>query len=129
MAAQSDGKSSLEAAKASGDVATLLRALLRGENGGLAYGEQPKGLLKFHRYANGEVRTPLEEHLIEAAQYAAVNGTRCAGHGAAVAAHERANQTQRQAKRRCTLRSRRRTKRALRSAWPRCVRASRRRRA
>ena len=30
----------------------------------------PKGLLKFHRYADG-VRTPLEEHLVEGALYAA----------------------------------------------------------
>jgi hypothetical protein len=35
----------------------------------LNYGQLPKGLLKFHRYPN-ETRTPFEEHLIEAAEYA-----------------------------------------------------------
>lgn len=40
------------------------------ESAGLNYGQLPKGLLKFHRYAN-EVRTPLEEHLVEGALYAA----------------------------------------------------------
>lgn len=40
------------------------------EGVGLNYGALPKGLLKFHRYANG-VRTPLEEHLVEGALYAA----------------------------------------------------------
>ena len=39
-------------------VANLLEAA------GLNYGALPKGLLKFHRYADG-VRTPLEEHLVE----------------------------------------------------------------
>ena len=36
---------------------------------GLNYGSLPKGLLKFHRYAEG-ARTPLEEHLVEGALYA-----------------------------------------------------------
>lgn len=36
---------------------------------GLNYGSLPKGLLKFHRYADG-ARTPLEEHLAEGALYA-----------------------------------------------------------
>ena len=40
------------------------------ESAGLNYGALPKGLLKFHRYADG-VRTPLEEHLVEGALYAA----------------------------------------------------------
>ena len=40
------------------------------ETAGLNYGALPKGLLKFHRYADG-VRTPLEEHLVEGALYAA----------------------------------------------------------
>ena len=45
-------------------VANLLEAA------GLNYGSLPKGLLKFHCYADG-VRTPLEEHLVEGALYAA----------------------------------------------------------
>lgn len=40
------------------------------EPSGLNYGALPKGLLKFHKYP-GEVRTPLEEHLVEGAMYAA----------------------------------------------------------
>ncbi len=35
---------------------------------GLNYSELPKGLLKFHSYKEG-ARTPLEEHLVEAANY------------------------------------------------------------
>ncbi|MDH6353970.1 hypothetical protein M2132_000290 [Dysgonomonas sp. PH5-45] len=37
---------------------------------GLNYGNLPKGLLKFHRYANGYSCTPVEEHLKEGAIYA-----------------------------------------------------------
>ena len=40
---------------------------------GLNYGQLPKGLLQFHTYSD-EVRTPLEEHLVEAALYAASRG-------------------------------------------------------
>ena len=36
---------------------------------GLNYGSLPKGLLKFHKYKDGE-RTPFEEHLAEGAAYA-----------------------------------------------------------
>lgn len=39
---------------------------------GLNYGALPKGLLKFHKYPDGE-RTPFEEHLVEGAQYAMDN--------------------------------------------------------
>ena len=35
---------------------------------GLSYGTLPKGLIKFHRYADHS-RTPFEEHLVEAAVY------------------------------------------------------------
>ena len=40
---------------------------------GLNYGQLPKGLLQFHAYAD-EVRTPVEEHLVEAALYATSRG-------------------------------------------------------
>ena len=40
---------------------------------GLNYGQLPKGLLLFHRYEDGP-RTPMEEHLVEGALYAASNG-------------------------------------------------------
>ena len=36
---------------------------------GLGYGAKPKGVIKFHRYADGEVRTAIAEHLVEAATY------------------------------------------------------------
>nr|MBP7471604.1 DUF4301 family protein [Prevotella sp.] len=40
---------------------------------GLNYGQLPKGLLLFHDYEDG-ARTPMEEHLVEAALYASSNG-------------------------------------------------------
>ncbi len=40
---------------------------------GLNYGQLPKGLLQFHAY-DEEIRTPLEEHLTEAALYGASSG-------------------------------------------------------
>ena len=40
---------------------------------GLNYGQLPKGLLLFHNYEDGP-RTPMEEHLVEAAMYASSNG-------------------------------------------------------
>lgn len=49
-------------------VANLLEAK------GLNYGQLPKGLLQFHEYSHDEVRTPMEEHLVEAALYASSNG-------------------------------------------------------
>lgn len=51
--------------------ATVLTFLLTEE--GLEYGTLPKGLLKFHRYADGP-RTPVEEHLVEGAAYANSDG-------------------------------------------------------
>ena len=49
----------------------VVRELLGAE--GLNYGALPKGLLLFHSYDDGP-RTPLEEHLVEAALYAASDG-------------------------------------------------------
>ena len=46
----------------------VVAALLNPE--GLNFGQLPKGLLLFHLYADGSVRTPLEEHLVEGALYA-----------------------------------------------------------
>ncbi len=48
------------------EYATILRLILTEE--GLNYGGLPKALLKFHDYPEG-CRTPLEEHLVEAAFY------------------------------------------------------------
>ena len=46
----------------------VVAALLNPE--GLNFGQLPKGLLLFHLYTDGTVRTPLEEHLVEGALYA-----------------------------------------------------------
>ncbi len=46
---------------------SILEALLTEK--GLDYGSLPKGLLKFHAYADGKTRTPVEEHLVEGATY------------------------------------------------------------
>jgi Domain of unknown function (DUF4301) len=48
-----------------------LKALLN--ETGLGYGSLPKGLLAFHQYEVG-ARTPVEEHLVEGANYAHSNG-------------------------------------------------------
>jgi Domain of unknown function (DUF4301) len=44
---------------------------------GLKYGWLPKALIPFHLYPAGEVRTALEEHLFEAAQYVRSSGDVC----------------------------------------------------
>ncbi len=49
------------------DYRPIVRALLHAE--GLNYGNLPKGLLSFHSDKNGP-KTPLDEHLVEAAKYA-----------------------------------------------------------
>ena len=49
----------------------IIRYLLEPE--GLNYGNQPKGLLLFHRYPD-KIRTAVEEHLVEAALYACNDG-------------------------------------------------------
>ena len=36
---------------------------------GLGYGAKPKGVIKFHRYADGECRTAFAEHLVEGQAY------------------------------------------------------------
>lgn len=56
----------LETALSNKEYPAILSALLT-ENG-LDYGGLPKGLLKFHKYGSA-ARTPLEEHLVEGANY------------------------------------------------------------
>ena len=58
----------IEALMKEGSYKKVVAALLKEE--GLNYGNLPKGLLKFHNYEQGN-RTPLEEHLVEGALYAA----------------------------------------------------------
>lgn len=56
---------------AEGNYKAIARNMLSKE--GLNYGQLPKGLLLFHNYEDGP-RTPMEEHLVEAALYASSNG-------------------------------------------------------
>lgn len=56
---------------AAGSYKAVAANMLKGA--GLNYGQLPKGLLLFHKYADG-ARTPMEEHLVEGARYAASNG-------------------------------------------------------
>ena len=56
---------------ASGDYKAVAACMLQAS--GLNYGQLPKGLLLFHNYPEGP-RTPMEEHLVEGALYAASNG-------------------------------------------------------
>ena len=48
------------------NLSNLLEFLL--SESGLNYGNLPKGLLKFHKYTDGE-RTPFEEHIVEGVDY------------------------------------------------------------
>jgi len=65
--AMADKQLDLDAEIQKGNFRLIVQYLLEGE--GLNYGNLPKGLLLFHRYEN-EIRTALEEHLLEAALYA-----------------------------------------------------------
>ena len=61
----------IEALIAEGNYKAVAAQMLKAE--GLNYGQLPKGLLLFHNYPEGP-RTPMEEHLVEGALYAASNG-------------------------------------------------------
>ena len=61
----------IKALKAEGNYKAVAANMLKAE--GLNYGQLPKGLLLFHNYPEGP-RTPMEEHLVEGALYAASNG-------------------------------------------------------
>ncbi|MCR4921138.1 MAG: DUF4301 family protein [Bacteroidaceae bacterium] len=61
----------VDALIAQGDFKEVVAQLLGAD--GLDYGNLPKGLLQFHTYPD-EARTPLEEHMAEAAQYASSQG-------------------------------------------------------
>lgn len=50
-----------------GDFSTVINFLLKEQY--MGYGSLPKGLLKFHSYGHTQ-RTPLEEHIVEGAEYA-----------------------------------------------------------
>lgn len=65
------GKTAAEL-KAEKQYKTIVKAIIYPD--GLNYGALPKGLLTFHRYADGSVRTPLEEQMTEGAQTAESGG-------------------------------------------------------
>ena len=67
---KNEGKG-IKALIAEGNYKAVAANMLKAE--GLNYGQLPKGLLLFHNYAEG-ARTPMEEHLVEGALYAASNG-------------------------------------------------------
>lgn len=56
---------------ADGNYKAVAANMLKAE--GLNYGQLPKGMLLFHKYDDG-ARTPMEEHLVEGALYAASKG-------------------------------------------------------
>ena len=60
---KNEGKG-IKALIADGNYKAVAANMLKGE--GLNYGQLPKGLLLFHKYAEG-ARTPMEEHLVEGA--------------------------------------------------------------
>lgn len=49
--------------------AALLDIVAETGAAGLGYGSKPKGVLKFHKYDSGELRTAFAEHLVEAQDY------------------------------------------------------------
>lgn len=67
---QNDGKRIKELI-ADGNYKAVVANMLEAK--GLNYGQLPKGLLLFHNYEDGP-RTPMEEHLVEAALYASSKG-------------------------------------------------------
>ena len=70
-ACQKNQGKGIKALIAEGNYKAVAANMLKAE--GLNYGQLPKGLLLFHNYAEG-ARTPMEEHLVEGALYAASNG-------------------------------------------------------
>jgi len=67
---KNEGKS-IKSLMAAGCYKAVAANMLKPE--GLNYGQLPKGMLLFHSYQDG-ARTPMEEHLVEGALYAASNG-------------------------------------------------------
>ena len=67
---KNEGKG-IKALLAEGNYKAVAANMLKAE--GLNYGQLPKGMLLFHKYAEGP-RTPMEEHLVEGALYAASKG-------------------------------------------------------
>lgn len=86
-AALAADQTTLDACVQRGEVRPVLDALLRANGLGLA--ERPKGLIPFHRYADGS-RTAFEDHLVEAAALAAASDGAMKLHFTVSAEHEEA---------------------------------------
>ncbi len=71
VACQKNEGKGIKALLAEGRYKAVAAQMLKKE--GLNYGQLPKGMLLFHKYAEG-ARTPMEEHLVEGALYAASKG-------------------------------------------------------
>ncbi|SNU02912.1 protein of unknown function [Prevotellaceae bacterium MN60] len=71
VACQKNNGKDIKTLMAEGNYKAIAANMLKAE--GLNYGQLPKGLLLFHNYPEGP-RTPMEEHLVEGAMYAASNG-------------------------------------------------------
>ena len=71
VACQKNNGKDIKTLMAEGNYKSIAANMLKAE--GLNYGQLPKGLLLFHNYPEGP-RTPMEEHLVEGAMYAASNG-------------------------------------------------------
>ena len=69
MCLKNEGKS-IKALIAAGNYKAVVANMLNPE--AMNYGQLPKGMLLFHKYPEG-ARTPMEEHLVEGALYAASN--------------------------------------------------------
>ena len=70
MCQKNEGKG-VKALMADGNYKAVVANMLKPE--AMNYGQLPKGMLLFHQYPEG-ARTPMEEHLVEGALYAASNG-------------------------------------------------------
>lgn len=68
-----------------GEYQDILEYLLTSK--GLNYGNLPKGLIKFHKYASRS-RTPFEEHLVEAAEYTCDKNGQCRIHFTVAPEHD-----------------------------------------
>jgi hypothetical protein len=68
------------------NVSSVLHYILSPD--GLNYGQKPKALIPFHDYQNGDMRTPMEEHICEAAYYIRDARNHCHIHFTVAAGHQ-----------------------------------------
>lgn len=68
------------------NIGSLLNYILSAD--GLNYGQKPKALIPFHYYPSGDMRTPMEEHICEAAYYIRDARRRCRIHFTLATGHK-----------------------------------------